>query len=194
MSSAVARSIARAGSVGIHAPLEAHGGIRDQPHPPSAARHRIRREMRRLEQHLGGRLANGAAAAAHDAREADRPRRIRDHQAIRVERVFLAVEQHDALSRPRPAHADCARETRKIVGMQGLAQLHHDVVGHIDDGRDAAHTDAPQPLSHPGGVFAFARTPRITREAKTGHAAPASRVTGNTVACAAATDGASYFR
>ena len=72
--------------------------------------------------------------------------------------------------------------------MHGLAQIHHDVIGDIDDGRNAVDADAAQALAQPRGRLRIPLlTPRITRDANSGQAAGSSRRTGKVAVPRAAT-------
>ena len=59
------------------------------------------------------------------------------------------VERRQGLPRCRPPHHDRTREARRVVGVQGLAQLEHHVVGDVHDQRDRPHPGAEQAPLHP---------------------------------------------
>ena len=101
-SSAVARSMASAGSVGstprsnrcaasVKSPRR-----RARPAIASGAKCAASSSTSR------GRIGNRRAPPAHDAGKADRAARIRDHQELGIELVFFVVQQRNALSRPSP--------------------------------------------------------------------------------------------
>ena len=133
----------------IDAALEALRGVGEQSQPARAARNRVGREMRGLEQHRRRGIRNRGAAAAHDGAQPHHAARVRDHHVIRIERVLLVVEQDRALAGPGISHRDAAGETLEIVRMQRLAQFGHHIIGDIDDGGNAVDADVAQPLAQP---------------------------------------------
>ena len=48
----------------------------------------------------------------------------------------------------------------EVVGVQRLAALEHDVVGHVDDVADRPDAERLQPLAQPPGALADAARPR----------------------------------
>ena len=111
-------------------------------------------EVRGLDDDVGGAgvgvvVGDLGVGAAHDAREADRAAVVGDHQVLGVERALDAVEGGELLALLGPAHADRALDEGAVVGVQGLAELQHHVVGDVDGERDRAHARLLQPALQP---------------------------------------------
>jgi len=113
-------------------------------------------EIRCLKQHMARGVRDLALQAAHDARDADRPAAIGDHQHVGAERMVRAVERGHALALGGAADDDSRwltglpRSQPVIVkGMQRLAQLEHHIVGDVDHVADGALTCQPQAALHP---------------------------------------------
>ena len=63
---------------------------------------------------------------------------------------FDTVEGGHLLARSRGADAQAvARQLVEVVGMGGLAELEHDVVGSVDDVVDGPHPGQGEPARHP---------------------------------------------
>ena len=62
--------------------------------------------MRRLQQHVAGRIRDRRAPPAHDAGEADRAARIGDHQILGIELVFLVIQESEPLLGCSRSHPD----------------------------------------------------------------------------------------
>ena len=59
---------------------------------------------------------------------------VADQQVVGGERALDVVEGHQRLAVAGPAHPEpAAPHLGQVVGVVGLAQLEHHVVGHVDD-------------------------------------------------------------
>jgi hypothetical protein len=76
---------------------------------------------------------------------------VGDQQGVRSRGHRLLVEQQHLLARTRQAHMDGALQLGVVEGMQGLAELEHDVVGDVDQRADRADAAAHQAAHHPVG-------------------------------------------
>ena len=133
----------------IDATLKALAGVGLQAQAARAPQERIGREVRGLQEHVRGRLAHRGAQSPHDARQSHRALAVGDQQDLGWRADGIAIEERDRLSGARQTHPDVAPELLQIVGVHGLSQLEHHVVGDIHHRADGAHTGAPQPLTHP---------------------------------------------
>jgi len=73
--------------------LETLRGIRKESQSPRAPRNRVGREMCRLQQHVDGGLGNRGSPPAHNPGESDRAARIGDDQKLRIQLVFLVIQE-----------------------------------------------------------------------------------------------------
>ena len=86
---------------------------------------------------------------AHDSGDPEDRLRVADEQRVGIELALDVVERLDALAGSRQAHDDpTVVDRRRIEGVDGLAELEHHVVAHVDDvadralaRRDQAHLD-----------------------------------------------------
>ncbi|CAG7017436.1 hypothetical protein PICSAR14_04142 [Mycobacterium avium subsp. paratuberculosis] len=117
--------------------------------PALGARHRGRVPHRGLEQHVGGIGAHLGAGRAHHAADR-RGRRVVDDQDVDgFELALDVVEGDDGLAGPGEAHAEPAADPVAVVGVHGVAELEHHVVGHIDRRRGGADARQQQPALQP---------------------------------------------
>ncbi len=125
--------------------LEAQAGFAPQGVPEGGPADAHRVEQGRFHDDPRGRLRDLAGQAAHDARDAQRARGIRDEQHLRIERPLDVVERRQRLATGRSPDDDPAvRDGRRVEGVDGLAQLEHHVVAGIDDVADGPHTRRQQ--------------------------------------------------
>ena len=109
-----------------------------------------RLEVRRLEEHLGRRLADLGLLAAHDPGDRDRPLGVRDHEVALLQLALDPVERLDHLRGPRTPDDDLsARERLDVEGVERVPQCEHDVVRRVDDVRDRAHARVEQARLQP---------------------------------------------
>jgi hypothetical protein len=121
----------------VDAALEALRRLGGEPVPARGARDRDRVEVRGLDEHVGRRCADLRLGAAHDPGEAEGARAVaaggvRDEEVADVERALGVVEGRQPLGRPRPTHDDRRGERVEVVGVQGLPEVEHHVVRHVD--------------------------------------------------------------
>ena len=76
---------------------------------------------------------------------------VGDEQVLRVQAALDVVEGAQPLPWLGSPHDDRAAERVQVERMQRLAQLEHDVVGHVDGQGDGPHAGLGQPPAHPGG-------------------------------------------
>ena len=89
----------RARELGVDALLPARLALGAHAVALTAAQHRQRLEVRRLQQDPRRLAADLGVRAAHDAADRDRPLRIRDHEVVGVELAGRAVERLERLAR-----------------------------------------------------------------------------------------------
>ena len=110
----------------------------------------VRLEVRRLEQHRRGRLADLGLLAAHDPGERDRALAVGDHQIGRRQVALDAVERPQALALACAADDDPPAVQRRVVErVQRVPEPEHHVVGDVDDVRDRPHAGREQPRLQP---------------------------------------------
>ena len=107
-------------------------------------------EVGRFEQHGRGGVGDFRVGAAHDAGQRDGALCVGDHQVLGLQFKLRSVQEFESLSRLRPAHDDPMLAQHLVVeGVQRLTPLDHDVVGHVDDVVDRAHSGRDQRFLHP---------------------------------------------
>ena len=133
-SSSANRRCGQVDDLGVGALLEPGRRLGPQAEPPRGPGDGDGQEPRHLEQDVGGGAGDLGVGATHHAGDADRPvLAVADQQVVGGERALDVVEGHEV-------SPSCARRTRKpppahlgqVVGVVGLAQLEHHVVGHVD--------------------------------------------------------------
>ena len=146
------RSTAVGSHLGVHPPLEAHPGLGVQAQPLSRPGDGHRGEPRRFQQDPLGVRAYLGTGPAHDPADPDgHAGGVADDAVIAFEPASHTVEGLDRLARSSPPDQDPpAAEEGEVVGMVGLADVEHDVVGDVDDGVDGPHARQGQPPGHPG--------------------------------------------
>ena len=104
-----------------------------QAEPTRAPGNRFRREERRFEEDVPGRIRHGGALPPHDARQPDCTAIVRDDQHIGFQGDAIAVQQHQRLAVFGKTDGNAAAKRVQIVTMQGLPELQHHIVGDIHD-------------------------------------------------------------
>jgi hypothetical protein len=134
------------GHLRVTAPLEAHRGLRAQAEAARRAGDGERHEVGSFQHYPRGGGGDLGLAAAHHPAHAYRPAGGVGDQAVRRQDGTLdAVEGGDPLAlAPRPRHEPSPQQV-EVVGVGGLAELEHHVVGGIDDRVDRAHPAEQQP-------------------------------------------------
>ena len=139
----------------VHAAFETAGGLGRGLVAAGGARDRHLVEVRGLQQDVLGLGRHLAVQAAHhagqtdDARSALTVRGVGDQQVLHAQLVVLAVQGDQMLAFAGAAHHDRAFELVHIIGVHRLAQIEHDVVGHVHGQRDRTHAGADQAAAHP---------------------------------------------
>ena len=139
------------GDLGVDPALVAQRCLGVQVEPGGRRGDRRRVPPGELEHHVGGRGGDLRGGTAHDPRDADDPVvGIDDHAVGGTERALDAVQRHQLLALARPAGGQRPTgEQRTVVGVVGLAQLEHHVVGHVHHVVDGSHAGRDQTLGHP---------------------------------------------
>ena len=141
-----------AGKVPVDAALEAEGGLGCQTEAGGKAAYPGRVEVGGLQQHVRRRFRDLGVGASNHPGQGHGTAGVGDHQGLRVEVVIVAVEGPQPLSGTGPAHDDAALpQPVQVEGVQGLAELEHDEVGHVDDVVDRALADGPETVLQPPG-------------------------------------------
>ena len=133
----------------VDAALEAVAGVAREVVAARAPGDRLGEKERRLEEEVARRGLGLGGLPAHDAAQADRAGVVGDAQHRGVDAHFLAVQQQAFLAVPAPAHVDGAAQLVQVVDVQRPAELEHDVVGDVDQRRDAALARALEAPAHP---------------------------------------------
>ncbi len=102
-----------------------------------------------LEQHVGGAVADLGGGAAHDAGEGDHSGVVGDDDVLGIEVALDTVEGGELLPCPGAPHDQLTLQGGGVEGVQRLTEFEHDVVGHVDRGRDRADTGGVQAALHP---------------------------------------------
>ena len=103
-----------------------------------------------FDQYISGTRVDLAVLASHDSGQRDRLDRIRDEQHSLLQISLNPVESQQSLTAARLSHQDLRRmNLRQIEGVSGMAALHQDVVGGIDDIVDRTNTQGAKPLAQP---------------------------------------------
>ena len=90
--------------------------------------------------------------ATHDAGQSHWLFGVGDDQRIGAQFQLGAVERSERLTLARPADDDLrSRQQRPVKRVQGLAVLHHDKVGDVDNIVDGTQADSLQPVRQPFG-------------------------------------------
>ncbi len=138
--------------VRVDAALEAVAGLAVEAVAAARSADAARGEVRALDEHAGGGVADLAPLAAHDARERDGALGVGDDEIVRGERAIDAVEGAELLALGRAADDDlAAAEEGVIEGVDGVAELEHHEVGDVDDVVDGADPEALQAVFEPQG-------------------------------------------
>ncbi len=139
------------GRLDVAAALEAVGRVGVERQRARGATDGAGIPVGRLEEHARRGRGHLALGAAHHAADAHRVLGIAHHRHVRAEGALLAVEGLDPLARLRATHHHrVPGEGVEVEGVERLAQLPHDVVGHVDQVVDRAQADRAQPLGEPG--------------------------------------------
>ncbi len=140
--------------LGIGAPLEAGRRLGTQAEVLGGAGHGHGLPPGAFEQDRGGALGDLGGGAAHHPGDAHRHVvGVADHAVAPADEGALdTVEGRDRLAVAGPSHPQRAlRHRGGVVGVVGLAQLEHDVVGGVDHVVDGSHPERGEPIGDPAG-------------------------------------------
>ena len=110
----------------------AAAGLADQAQPADGARYRGGVPHRGFQQHVGGGVVDLGGSRAHhstDGRDGDV---VGDQHIARVEAPVHPVEGDDGLPRSGEPDREVAADLAAVVGVHGMAEFEHDVVGDVD--------------------------------------------------------------
>ncbi len=142
------RAADRPDTLRIGAAFEPVRSLRVQPEPAPREQHAAAREVRALEQDVGGVGRDLGGPPSHDAADGDRRLDVADQQIVRGERSLDIVERRQALPVVGVPHDDpWAREPVHVEAMERLSQLEHGVVGGVDH-----RVDRPHPARRESGL------------------------------------------
>ena len=117
----------------IRAAFEAIRRVGRETDPFAGTAHRDRVEIRRLQDDRPGRAADLRVGAAHHAGHRLCPCGVGDDQHLRLEPALHAVEGPDRFPGPRASHPDFgAGEPVEVERVHRVAELEHDVIGHVN--------------------------------------------------------------
>ena len=145
------RPVQRAMAVGnVHAPFETHGGFTAQTQRFGGAPDRRAVESCRFQNNGFGLIRYFGDQTAHDAAQAHGLFRIRDGDHVRRQFPILVVQSLQVFPCFAPAHNEGLTGQRVvIIGVHGLSQFHHHIVGHVNHIADGTHTAGAQFILHP---------------------------------------------
>ena len=135
----------------IGAPSVAGAGFGVHVEPVAAHLDALGPPPGQLQEHVGGRGADLGRCSTHHPGDAHRSAgAVCDHAVAGAERAGDPVQGLDRFAVAPVAHHQLAvRHLGQVVGVAGLAELQHDVVGHVDHRRDRPHAGSDQALGHP---------------------------------------------
>ena len=136
---------------GVDAALEPMGGIGAEAVVPRLAHEVDGAEPRALEEYVPSRFRHRGVEPAHDPGERDRAPVVGDDEGGRTEVDLAFVEEREAFPRAGAPYPDASLQPVEVEGMEGLPELQHDVVRHIDDRRHGPHPASSQTFAHPEG-------------------------------------------
>ena len=137
------------GVFGIDAALEAVASVGREVKAPRTPGNRLGPPEGGFDVDVLRTVRHGGSVAAHDAGERLDGLAVGNHADFLVHGDGVAVEQLEGFARLAPAHLQAAVDFVEVKNMAGAAELEHDVVGDIDQRRDAALAAARQALDHP---------------------------------------------
>ncbi len=166
--------------VEVHAAFETVGGVGREAVLARAAGNGIGCEEGRFEEHVARIEADTALLSPHDAGHAEHVGVVGNEQGVGIEIDGLFVEQQQFFARRRQACMHRALQAGVVIGVQGLAEFEHHVVGDIHQRADRADATALDAPLHP-------RRRLSTRIDPLDHPAAETRTGGRRVECNLAT-------
>ena len=141
------------GDLGVDAALEAGSGLGEQRQPFTGAGDRRGSEPRGLQEHVAGVRPDLRRGPAHDSSDTDhRVGPVADNAVVGFQGSHRAVQGHEGLAGVCPPGDQApTRQVVDVVGVVGLAQFQHHVVGRIDHRGDGSHPGQAEASGQPGG-------------------------------------------
>ena len=109
-------------------------------------------EDRAFQKHIGAGIGNFAVQAAHNASKSHGASAVADAEVGCGERTFLPVKGSEGIAFLRAAHHDAAAfQLVHVKGVQGLTVFKQNIVGHVHDIGNGAHTHGMQAVTQAHG-------------------------------------------
>ena len=134
---------------GVHPAFIAAAGLTDQMQPTDRARYRGRIPDRGFEQYVSGVRVDLGAARAHHAADRGDGHIVDDQHVAGFQCAVDAVEGDHPLPRLGEPHREVAVDPTAVVGVHGVTEFKHDVVGHVDGRRDRPDATEHEPPTQP---------------------------------------------
>ena len=103
-----------------------------------SARHPGRIPHRGFQQHVGGIGAHFGGCRTHHAADRGGRHLVDDENIGRIQFALNVIEGADGLTGPGKAHAKATGDAIAVVGVHGVTQFQHHVVGHVHGRRSGA--------------------------------------------------------
>ena len=147
----MSRPVQRAMAVSnVHAPFETHGSFTAQTQRFGGAPDRRAVESCRFQNNGFGFIRYFGNQTSHDAAQTHGFFRIRNSDHVRCQFTILVVQSLQVFPCFAPAHNEGLTGQRVvIIGVHGLSQFHHHIVGHVNHVADGTHTAGTQLVLHP---------------------------------------------
>ncbi len=133
----------------VHAALEPVGRLAVQLVPAAHLGRAAGIEMSGFNHQVGRGLVDLGGQAAHGPGHGDRPGGIGDQDVLRVQGPDHVVQGLQPLPRAGSPHHDLAGQLGPVERVQRLAELQHQVVGHVHGERYRPQAAPGQPDLHP---------------------------------------------
>ena len=135
----------------VHRPLVASAGLADQMQPAHRARYRGGIPHRGFQQHIGGVGIDLGATCAHHTADRGHGYIVDDQHIARFEGAFDVIEGDHGLPRCGEPDRELAVDSAAVVGVHGVTEFEHHVVGDVDGRGDRPDTGEHQPTAQPPG-------------------------------------------
>lgn len=142
------------GLVGVGPALEAVSGVGVQAEAAGGAADTGGLEVGDFEQDVGGGLGDAGVESTHDASDGEGFDLVGDDEVVELKSAGLAVEGDEGFAFGGVADDDAAAKLGEVEGVEGLAHLHEDVIGDINEVVDGAQADAVEAFLQPLGTRA----------------------------------------
>ena len=134
---------------GVDRALVATTRLAVQVQPTLRARHRSRIPHRRLEQHIGGGVADLGGPRTHHATDSGRGGVVDDQHVGGIQGAFDVVERDHRLTRFGETHPEATADEATVVRVHRMPQFEHHVVRHVHGRRDRPDPGQQQTALHP---------------------------------------------